>query len=67
MSSAPSSGSFIRHIADVLRIKFVRTTLMIEVGCMRKAAFQGVFGLRPWRVRLMPAELDAPTKFAMPS
>lgn len=27
---------------------------MIEVGRTRKPAFQGVFGLRPWCMRLMP-------------
>ena len=67
MFSASSPRPLIRHIAEVLGIEFVGTTLMIEVGRMWKAALQGVFGLRPWRMRLMPPELDAPTKFAMPS
>jgi len=66
-SSPPAAGPLIGDITDILRIEFVGAALIVRVARVSKPALEGIFSLRPGCVRLTPPELDAPTKFAMPS
>jgi len=64
---APTSGAFVSDIADAVKIKAVGAARIdIIIGAAKPALF-GIFGLWPWCVLLVPAELSPPAELRPPS